>query len=44
MNTPKLHAQAIRSLQNQTSEEVRRYFAVEADGSFSLDMMMILAT
>ena len=43
MNTPTLHAQAIRSLQGLASEEVRRHFAIETDGSFDLDMMMIVA-
>lgn len=32
-----LHARAIRSLQENAAPEVRRHFAIEADGSFLLD-------
>ncbi len=41
MNTPDLHAQAIRSLQARVAEEVRAHFAVEADGSFTIDVMTL---
>lgn len=37
-HTPELHAQAIRALQEGAPAEVRDHFAVEADGSFMLDM------
>lgn len=35
--TPAVHAQAIRSLQALASDEVRRHFAIEPDGSFTLE-------
>ncbi|MCW2243493.1 class I SAM-dependent methyltransferase [Azospirillum canadense] len=35
--TPEVHARAIRSLQDMASDEVRRHFAIEPDGSFMLD-------
>jgi ubiquinone/menaquinone biosynthesis C-methylase UbiE len=41
MNTPELHAQAIRSLQSRVAEEVRAHFAIAADGSFTIDVMML---
>jgi ubiquinone/menaquinone biosynthesis C-methylase UbiE len=44
MRTPKLHVEAIRSLQSRMPAEVRRHFALEADGSFTLDTMTIAAT
>ena len=37
--TPKLHAEAIRSLQEAAPAEVRSHFAIAADGSFTLDAM-----
>jgi SAM-dependent methyltransferase len=37
MNTPKLHADAIRSLETAASADVRAHFEIEADGSFSID-------
>jgi SAM-dependent methyltransferase len=43
MRTPEVNARAIRALQTAASEEVRRHFAIEADGSFMLDMAMIEA-
>ena len=43
MNTLPLHAQAIRSLQQVMAEDVRRHFAIEADGSFTIDTMLIEA-
>ncbi len=42
--TSPLHAQAIKSLQAAASSEVRRHFAIEADGSFQLDALSIEAT
>ncbi|HQT78164.1 MAG: SAM-dependent methyltransferase [Rhodospirillales bacterium 20-64-7] len=41
MRTPDLHVQAIRSLQAAASAETRAHFAIEADGSFMLDTMMV---
>jgi SAM-dependent methyltransferase len=35
--TPALHAQAIRALQEAASDQVRRHFAIEADGSFTIE-------
>jgi len=43
MNTPPLHAQAILSLQKLMSEDVRRHFEIEADGSFTIDTMFLEA-
>lgn len=37
MNTPEPHRAAIRSLQRATSEQVARHFAIEPDGSFTID-------
>jgi hypothetical protein len=34
---------AIRSLQQGASEPVRRHFGIEADGSFTLDTMLMIA-
>lgn len=44
MNTPSVQADAIRALYAQMSETVRRHFAVEADGSFTLDIALFDAT
>jgi ubiquinone/menaquinone biosynthesis C-methylase UbiE len=41
MNTPEIHVQAIRSLQARAGEEVTGYFAIEPDGSFTLDTMLL---
>ncbi|QYD67715.1 class I SAM-dependent methyltransferase [Paraburkholderia edwinii] len=43
MRTPALRVSAIRSLWESAPEEVRDYFAVQADGSFELDTLMIEA-
>jgi SAM-dependent methyltransferase len=43
MRTPELHASAIRSLQSAASRDVTRHFAIEADGSFSVDTMTLEA-
>jgi ubiquinone/menaquinone biosynthesis C-methylase UbiE len=43
MRTPETRAQAIRSLQGDMSGEVVRHFAIEADGSFSIDTMSLEA-
>ena len=43
MRTPEENARAIRALQTAVSSEVRAHFAIEPDGSFMLDIMMIEA-
>ncbi|MFE1601392.1 class I SAM-dependent methyltransferase [Methylobacterium sp. ID0610] len=43
MRTPETHVQAIRALQALASEPVRRHFAIEPDGSFFIDGLMIEA-
>lgn len=43
MATATAHVAAIRSLQSVASEQVRRHFAIEADGSFQLDTMLLVA-
>jgi hypothetical protein len=40
MATPPALATAIRMVQDSAPEEVRRHFAIEADGSFLLDVAM----
>ncbi len=44
MRTPEVHRKAIRSLQRNASEETAAYFAIEPDGSFSVDTLQIEAT
>lgn len=44
MHTPPLQADAIRALQAHMPEEVARHFAVEPDGSFMLDTMVMEGT
>ncbi|HWF01972.1 MAG TPA: class I SAM-dependent methyltransferase [Caulobacteraceae bacterium] len=43
MATPPVQAQAVRALQQQASDATRAYFAIEADGSFVLDALIIEA-
>jgi ubiquinone/menaquinone biosynthesis C-methylase UbiE len=43
MRTPSINEQAIRALQQAASAEVTDHFAVEADGSFLLDTLLIEA-
>lgn len=43
MKTPPAHVAALRSLHQRAPAEVREYFAIEADGSFTVDTMLILA-
>jgi len=43
MRTPPTQAAAIRALQEAASHEVRGGFAIEADGSFQLDVLLIEA-
>ncbi len=41
MRTPPLHAEAIRALQLAASAEVAAHFAIEPDGSFLLDTLLM---
>jgi len=41
MRTPQLHAEAIRALQLAASAEVAAHFAIEPDGSFLLDTLLM---
>jgi ubiquinone/menaquinone biosynthesis C-methylase UbiE len=43
MRTPALHVDAIRSLWQSAPDEVRQHYAVKADGSFEMDVLMIEA-
>jgi hypothetical protein len=43
MRTPPDQVKAIRALQQAASAETRAHFAIEDDGSFMLDMVMIEA-
>ncbi|ACL55293.1 class I SAM-dependent methyltransferase [Methylobacterium nodulans] len=43
MQTPETHVRAIRALQTLASEPVRAHFAIEPDGSFLLDVLMVEA-
>ena len=43
MRTPSAHVEAIRSLQTRMSSEVAAHFAIQPDGSFTLDTMTIEA-
>ena len=43
MRTPEDQVKAIRALQGAASAETKAYFAIEPDGSFLLDVMMIKA-
>jgi len=43
MQTPPVYADAIRALQKDMSEDVVKHFAIEADGSFMLDVMSMKA-
>jgi len=44
MRTPPLHVEAIRSLQAAMAADVAGHFAIEADGSFTIDTMTLEAT
>jgi len=44
MRTAPAHVEAIRSLQRAAARETRAYFAIEADGSFMLDALLLEAT
>lgn len=43
MRTPELNAAAVRALQAAAPEPVRTHFAIEPDGSFQLDVMILEA-
>jgi SAM-dependent methyltransferase len=43
IGAPALHAQAIRSLQQGAPEPVKRHFAIEPDGTFTLDTILVEA-
>ena len=43
MRTPDVHVAAIRSLQARAAAEVREYFEIGADGSFTVDTVLIAA-
>ena len=43
MRTPAVQADAIRALEAVMSESVRQHFAIEADGSFSIDVLTLVA-
>ena len=43
MKTPKVLADAIRALQRAMSESVTKYFAIDAEGSFDLDIALFEA-
>lgn len=43
MRTPDTHVAAIRSLLGYASSEVKEYFAIDAEDSFSVDTMLIVA-
>jgi hypothetical protein len=42
MRTPKVQADAIRALYAAMSADVRRHFAIEADNSFTIDVMLLV--
>lgn len=42
MATPPIHTEAIRSLQAAAAAEVREHFEIQADGSFTLDTMLMV--
>ncbi|MGB7974744.1 MAG: class I SAM-dependent methyltransferase [Roseiarcus sp.] len=44
MQTPDVNVKAIRALQLAASAETKAHFAIEPDGSFTLDMLMIEAS
>lgn len=44
MRTPAVQGDAIRALEAAISDSVRRHFAIEADGSFSIDVLTLGAT
>jgi DUF917 family protein len=43
MRTPQTMREAIRLLQQSVGQEVRDYYAIEADGSFTVDVIVLWA-
>ncbi|AYN94114.1 class I SAM-dependent methyltransferase [Pseudomonas sp. LTJR-52] len=43
MNTPEPMRQAIRTVQGRIGQEVRHYFEIDKDGSFTVDVMVLWA-
>jgi SAM-dependent methyltransferase len=43
IQTPEVHQQAIRSLQQHMASDITQHFEIDADGSFTLDTMSMLA-
>jgi DUF917 family protein len=43
MRTPEVMRAAIRQLQQSMGKEVREYYEIEADGSFSTDVLVLWA-
>jgi SAM-dependent methyltransferase len=43
MRTPRVQADAIRALQAAMSTSVTQHFAIEADGSFTIDVLTVIA-
>lgn len=43
MQTPEVFGQALRELQRKASQEAQRYFEIKLDGSFTQDIITILA-
>lgn len=43
MRTPPVQAEAIRALEAVMSQGVRQHFAIEADGSFTIDVLTLVA-
>ncbi|WP_227672886.1 class I SAM-dependent methyltransferase [Psychrobacter lutiphocae] len=43
MRTPVHYVQAIKSLQQQVGKEVKEYFQIQADGSFTTDVLTLIA-
>jgi SAM-dependent methyltransferase len=44
MRTPVVQADAIRALAAAMTESVRQHFAIESDGSFTIDVLTVFAT
>jgi hypothetical protein len=44
MRTPEENVKMIRTLQSLASAETKAHFAIESDGSFHLDVLMIEAS
>lgn len=44
MRTPVHYVTAIRELQQQVGHEVKSYYAIQADGTFTTDVLTLTAT